>query len=43
VNGASFDPSGRWLATGHPGSVALWPVGDRLPVTLTGRSYGVAR
>jgi len=36
INGAAFDPSGRWLATGHAFSVALWPVGNRLPVTLTG-------
>ncbi len=31
INGAAFDPSGRWLATGHAFSVALWPVGNRLP------------
>ena len=32
---AAFDPSGRWLATAHTQSVALWPVGGPLPVTFT--------
>jgi WD40 repeat protein len=36
LNGAAFDPSGQWLVTAHAWDVALWPVGGRLPVTLTG-------
>ena len=36
LNGAAFDPRGRWLATANAYSVAFWPVGDRLPFTLTG-------
>jgi WD40 repeat protein len=36
LNDATFDPSGKWLATAHAWSVSLWPVGKRLPITLTG-------
>jgi WD40 repeat protein len=36
LNGAAFDPSGQWLATANAWSVALWPVGGRLPLTLMG-------
>jgi WD40 repeat protein len=36
LNGAAFDPSGRWLVTANCYSAALWPVGDRLPFTLLG-------
>jgi WD40 repeat protein len=41
INGAAFDRSGQWLATGHARSAAVWPVGSRLPVTLTGHERRV--
>ena len=36
MNGAALDSSGRWLATANVGNVAFWPLGTRLPITLTG-------
>jgi WD40 repeat protein len=34
--GATFDPNNQWLVTANVGSVAFWPVEERLPFTLTG-------
>jgi WD40 repeat protein len=36
VNGAAFDPSGRWLATGNSDGVAFWPLTRDYPLVLRG-------
>ena len=36
INGATFDPGGHWLATGHEDSVAFWPLASGRQRTLVG-------
>ncbi len=42
MNGAVFDPSGRWLATGNSnGGVTFWPLIRDYPLVLRGHGYNV--
>ncbi|MFQ5789588.1 MAG: WD40 repeat domain-containing protein, partial [Acidobacteriota bacterium] len=42
LNGATFDPTGRWLVTANVGSVGFWPVTRDYPRILTGHAARVS-
>ncbi|MDX1583241.1 MAG: protein kinase, partial [Thermoanaerobaculia bacterium] len=34
LHSLTFSEDGQWLLTGHPGTVALWPMQERLPIVF---------